>query len=82
MKTLFILTYCILTSTKINNADFIKYERVECASFQAALDVYNKAMRDNYTIAPDIKKELRDTTQIADTAKRADTIINNTLNDE
>ena len=72
MKALFILTYCILTSTKINNADFIEYHREECATFQAALDVYNKAMRDNYTIAPDIKKvEVKDTLIAKDTIKSA-----------
>jgi hypothetical protein len=63
MKTVFVLTYYILLSTKIYNADFIEIKQKECVSFQAALDEYNKAMRDNYTIAPDIKKiEVKDST--------------------
>ena len=64
MKTIFVLTYCILVSTKIYNADFIEYKRVECESFNTALAEYNKAMQDNYTIAPDIKEIV-----IKDTAK-------------
>lgn len=83
MKTLFILTYCILTSTKITNADFIEFKRVECPTYDAALVEYNKVMNGAYVINPDIKEvQVKDTLLAKDTAKRADTIINDNLKDE
>ena len=56
MKTVFIITYYIMLSTNINKLEIEKKQET-CPSFQAALDVYNQAMRESYTIAPDIKQD-------------------------
>ncbi len=73
MKTVFILTYYILMSTNINKLE-IDVKQETCSSFQQALDVYNKASREAYTIQPDIAKK----DQLVDTLKvdlALDTVI-------